>query len=492
LKRRLGVALALLTFAATAWPALARVGGGGGYSGGGSSGGGDGGDAGLIFGLVRLLIWLVFRHPVIGIPLVILILIVLAKMAKTGQFTGRVREHVTVYPRPGPASRSAVNFTPVRSTDPFFSEPLFLDFAQLVFARAHACRGANAKEPLGTWMAPPAIDKLFADRVQLESVSDVVFGATRIESIGTDAGFVVIDVAFEANLTEVRAGSAAQILANEKWTFRRKAGVRSPGPERMRALGCSGCGSTLEPKTDGTCPSCGAPRRGGLTQWEVTALPYADRRPLSAPELDVDEGGGVERGTDLPTIFDPRLGAAKRAFEGKHPDQPWAVFDARVREAFVALQSAWSKKTWEAARPYETDALYQTHRFWMERYAAFGLTNRVEQVAIAQVILVKLDADAFYEAATVRIVAQALDWTEDNTGNVVGGNKTRPRRFSEYWTFLRAIPGTAAAPASCPSCAAPLPPGGGATVCAYCGSKLEGGAFDWVASRIEQDDAYAG
>jgi hypothetical protein len=37
---------------------------------------------------------------------------------------------------------------------------------------------------------------------------------------------------------------------------------------------------------------------------------------------------------------------------------------------------------------------------------------------------------------------------------------------------------------------APLSPGGGATVCASCGGKLVGGAFDWVASRIEQDDAY--
>jgi hypothetical protein len=37
-----------------------------------------------------------------------------------------------------------------------------------------------------------------------------------------------------------------------------------------------------------------------------------------------------------------------------------------------------------------------------------------------------------------------------------------------------------------------LAPGGGATVCASCGSKLSGDATDWVGSRIEQDDAYAG
>ena len=53
-----------------ALPALARVGGGehfnsGSHSSSGGSGGGDGGT------IAELLIWLVFRHPAIGIPLVI-------------------------------------------------------------------------------------------------------------------------------------------------------------------------------------------------------------------------------------------------------------------------------------------------------------------------------------------------------------------------------------------------------------------------------------
>jgi predicted lipid-binding transport protein (Tim44 family) len=487
--RRLGAWIGLTAALAATTSALARVGGGGGYSGGGSDGGG--GDAGLIFALVRLLIWLVFRQPIIGIPLVILVLIVMVRMAKSGQLNLRVGENPTVYPQPTATRRGPANLTPVRATDPFFSEPVFLDFAQLVYARAHEARGTGTKEPLAPWMAAEAVDKLFADRVNLESVSEVVFGATRIASAATEAGFVRLDVEFEANLTEMRGGARAQILANERWSFRRKVGARSPVPDRMRALGCAGCGSTLEPKTDGTCPSCGAPRRGGLTQWEVAAIPYANRRPLTAPELDVDEGGGVERGTDLPTIFDPRLQAARRAFEGKHPDHAWPAFEQRVRDAFLALQAAWSNRTWELARPFETDALFQTHRFWMERYAAFGLVNRVERVEVSRLALAKIDSDAFYDAITVRIFARALDWTEDADGKVVGGSKTRPRAFSEYWTFLRPIPGSAAAPTSCPSCAAPLPPGGGATVCSYCGSKLVGGAFDWVASRIEQDDAYA-
>jgi predicted lipid-binding transport protein (Tim44 family) len=483
--------LAASTALASTATAFARVGGGGGYSGGGGSGGGGGGDAGLIFGLVRLLLWLVFAHPIVGIPLVIVIVIVVLNMAKSGTFGRSVGENPTVFPQQAPVRRGPANLTPVRSTDPFFSEPVFTDFAQLVYARAQEMRGTGNRQPLEAWMAQEAIDKLFADRVNLSSVSQVVFGATRIAQAATEAGFVRIDVEFEANVTERRGGGQTQVLCSERWSFRRKAGVRSPAPERMRALGCAGCGSTLEPGTDGACPSCGAPRRGGLTQWEVGGIPHANRRPLAPPELDVDEGGGIERGTELSTVCDPRLSAAKRAFEGRHPDHVWPAFEERVRVAFLALQDAWSSRRWERARPFETDALFQTHRFWMERYAAFSLVNRVEQVAVTRVALAKIDVDAFYESITMRIFARALDWTEDAAGKVVGGSTTAPRAFSEYWTFLRAIPGTAAAPSNCPSCGAPLVAGGGATVCASCGGKLVGGAFDWVASRIEQDDAYA-
>lgn len=488
--RKLAAAAAALAVAALSTGlALARVGGGGGYSGGGG-GGGDGGGAGLIFGLLRLVLWLVFAHPVLGIPLVIVIAIVVIKMAKSGALQRSVGENPTVYPRPVAARRAPANLTPVRSTDPFFSEPVFTDFVQLVYARAQEMRGVGNREPLEAWMAPQAIDTLFADRVNLTSVSEIVFGASRIVQSSTDAGFVRVDVTFESNLTEVRGGARAQVVCEERWSFRRKAGVRSPVPERMRALGCSGCGSTLEPRADGTCPSCGAARRGGLTNWEVADIPYANRRPLSPPELDVDEGGGVERGTELETVIDPRLPAAKRSFEGRNPDHSWPAFEDRVRVAFLALQEAWSRRDWERARPFETDGLFQTHRFWMERYTAFSFVNRVEDVAVTRIVLAKIDSDAFYESITVRVFARARDWTEDSAGRIVGGSKTAPRTFSEYWTFLRAIPGTVAAGTSCPSCGAPLSPGGGATVCASCGGKLVGGAFDWVASRIEQDDAY--
>ncbi|HVG25175.1 MAG TPA: hypothetical protein VND45_13545 [Thermoanaerobaculia bacterium] len=66
------------------------------------------------------------------------------------------------------------------------------------------------------------------------------------------------------------------------------------------------------------------------------------------------------------------------------------------------------------------------------------------------------------------------------------------RRWSEYWTFIRSrgttTSGTAAR--SCPNCGAKVAVGA-TGICQYCGGKLTTGEFDWVLSRIEQDEAYA-
>src|SRR5713226_2317309 len=73
------VAMILAIFASVALfttEALARVGGGQSYGGGGGHGGGGGGGAGaLIYLLVRFLLWLTIEHPVIGIPVDIIVIV---------------------------------------------------------------------------------------------------------------------------------------------------------------------------------------------------------------------------------------------------------------------------------------------------------------------------------------------------------------------------------------------------------------------------------
>jgi predicted lipid-binding transport protein (Tim44 family) len=175
-----------------------------------------------------------------------------------------------------------------------------------------------------------------------------------------------------------------------------------------------------------------------------------------------------------------------------HPDFSWSGFEQRVRATAVTLQDAWSSREWEKVRVYETDALFQTHRYWIDAYRRQNLRNVVDDFRVVRVQAVKITSDAFYEAITVRIWAEGRDYTIDADGRVVAGSKTSLRQWTEYWTFIRSVSAAAGdGRVSCPNCGAEVAVGASG-VCSYCGGKLTAGAFDWVLSSIEQDEAYAG
>jgi hypothetical protein len=107
---------------------------------------------------------------------------------------------------------------------------------------------------------------------------------------------------------------------------------------------------------------------------------------------------------------------------------------------------------------------------------------------------VKIQEDAFYNGITLRIWAEGYDFTVDSTGRVVSGSNSSLRQWSEYWTFIRNR-GSQTTPErvdlSCPNCAAPLKINA-AGICQFCGGKITSGEFDWVLSKIEQDESYSG
>src|SRR6185369_5309600 len=106
---------------------------------------------------------------------------------------------------------------------------------------------------------------------------------------------------------------------------------------------------------------------------------------------------GVEVGTDHPLVLAPDLPAQLRAFQARHPELSWEELRQRIVEVFARIQEAWSEGKWERARPYETDFLFQQHRYWIERYAAEGLRNRVEDVVVTDFGVAKVTVDAFLE-----------------------------------------------------------------------------------------------
>jgi hypothetical protein len=300
---------------------------------------------------------------------------------------------------------------------------------------------------------------------------------------------IMITLEFEANYTEDAGGQSTTWYTKEEWTFSRRRDVLSRAPDKITAIHCPKCGGALEPQADGACKHCGVKVVGGDFDWCVMGIEVL-RRLNKGPLLTADV---PEIGTDYPTILQPNLAAANRRFLALNPGFSWLRMESRIRAIFLSLQEAWTEGRWEKARPFVSDAMFQTQLSWINEYRRQHLRNVLEDVQIERTELVKITFDAFHDAVTYRLFASMIDYTADEQGTVLCGSKSRPRRFSEYWTFIRrrgAKP-PVAGNNNCPNCGAPLKINM-AGVCEYCQGKITSGDFDWVLSRIEQDEAYRG
>lgn len=491
MRRHLRPALLLVFFLFLAEVAWARVGGGQSYGGGGgsSSGGGDG--AGF---LLYLLIRLVFEVPVIGVPVLIAVvigfLVMNANSARqlkgnlSSQEARQWSETVT------PTRRAGQDLAELRRGDANFSTPLFLDFVTLLYTRVQTERTGDLASLAG-YVASEVRQSLVQQTrsAAIQEVRDVVVGSARITGL-TLGPVQSLKVDLETNFVEVGASGACPVYSVECWTLVRRAGVLSKGPQDITRLACPSCGSPAEFRADGSCPYCGQRAGNGAFAWVLQGIQVRSRVPR--PRLDLPQGG-EEIGTEDPTRMQPGFEMRRKEFTVRHPDFSWPDFERRVRHVFLSLQQSWSQGRWELARPFETDHLFSTHRYWLEAYARQGLVNRIEDVEIVKVLPVRIETDAWFDAMTVRIWASARDWTEEvGSGRLVAGSRDRERRFSEYWTFLRRSSFQrqgSGDPAACPSCGAPLEIGMSG-VCPYCDTKVTTGEFDWVLSQIEQDEAY--
>jgi len=508
LRQSLFMALAVgISVLLTNADALARVGGGQSYGGGGSSGGGGGGGGAgaLIYLLIRFLLWLTIEHPLIGIPVDILVIVAIAywfmKPSKPAVSVVASSPVLGIASAGSGISPQDVQraFNQLRRFDPNFSEIVFTDFCYALYGRAHDARGRGkaALDLLSPYLSEPARASLLQlNPANLKAVQGIIVGAMQVVDVrGLNGPIVQISIEFEANYTEFtpREGDPRGEMSyyvRERWDLERKRDLLSPTPEQATALHCPRCGAPLQKDTVGACAFCGTKIDSGEFQWYVRSIRTL-RREARGPLLTSDV---PEAGTDYPTITQANFAAVRAGFEQNDPTFSWADFQARAGLIFNELQSAWSTLNWERARPHETDSLFQMHRYWIDAYQRQGLRNALDQCQITAMQPVKIKADAFYNAITLRIFAQGYDYTVDTSGRIVSGSNRNLRRWSEYWTFIRngkAKPAAARADLNCPNCGAPLKVNA-AGICEFCGGKITSGEYDWVLSKIEQDDSYSG
>jgi hypothetical protein len=488
------LAVALLLVAGLA---LARPGGGHSYSGGSrssgsshsSGGGGGGGDGGVLF---ELLVVLLIEHPSIGVPLLILVVIgMLVRAAvqrgmKSWSTTPTDVSSVQVVEREGPAPRKQLE--QLRGSDPEFSLVLFEDFVYMLYAAVQRSR-ALGTGPLSAYLAPELAGAL--ENPALADVQGIVIGALRyVDVSGLGGGGLRVELELEANYVELlKNGQQYRYYVVDRLLLTRSPTAKSRPFARASKLDCPNCGAPLEALRGTECSYCRQQVGYGRFDWMVASLSSLSREPRG-PLLT---GNVEESGTELPTIADVSAPQRFQELQQRDPSLSWQSFSARVGHVFGELQVAWSGRDPLRIRPYVSDNLFQTMLYWIDLYVANRCRNVTENARILRMDLASVTSDKHYDAITVRLFATSIDYTIGDDGKLLSGSKSRQRSYSEYWTWIRgtARRGATRGDVNCPNCGAPLRIGMAGT-CEYCRVKVTAGEFDWVLSRIEQDDSYTG
>ncbi|HEX6732515.1 MAG TPA: zinc ribbon domain-containing protein, partial [Pyrinomonadaceae bacterium] len=356
---------------------LARVGGGQSY-GGGSSGGGDSDDGGaliwLLFELIRLLIYLTFEYPIIGIPLDILfvtgVIVYLYSRKKQSVSFSSITYGAppSVVPQGQRSNVVADSLARLRKFDPNFSEIVFSDFAYALYGKAHEARGRgrDALELFSPYLSEAARNSLLGrNSPGLQEVKGIIVGSMQIGQVdGLVTPVVRVSLIFETNYTEVTKANGGttemSYYVKERWELERKRDLLSPPPAQATALHCPRCGAPLQRDTVGACAYCGTKIDSGEFQWyvrKITLISKEARGPLLTSDVP-------EVGTDLPSVIQPDFEIVRARFDRNNPEFSWHDFQSRAKLIFDELQSAWSSLNWERARPHETDNIFQMHQYW--------------------------------------------------------------------------------------------------------------------------------
>ncbi|HEX5659418.1 MAG TPA: TIM44-like domain-containing protein [Polyangiales bacterium] len=449
--------------------AFARPGGGETFSSPGRDGGG-GGDGAIVFELIWFLLRLTFMYPKLMLPVLLVIAFLIWRSRQV-----RLEDWTTPqHPHP-PVMRT--DLTAVKTIDPDFSQVLFEDFAYRLYATVQRAR-PKGLDALAPYLESSVRESLV--RPDWPAVTSVVVGAMRVISCQLASEWVHVELGYEANI----GLPDRNLYVRERWQLRRSTKARTQPPKATR-LGCPNCGAPFRSTDHRRCEHCGQVVADGRFDWQLFAYSVLDER-AQPPALTADV---EEQGTDRPTVFAPDFQAQWQALCAKDPAlQVQLLLD---RTVLIHHELNASNGELERVRALISEGMVDYLGYWLEAYRAQGLRNLTEQVRITHAELVKVTRDRWFDAVTVRLFATGLDYTVDAKGDVVRGSKRRERDYSEYWTLIRGS-GTRGAPrseASCPNCGAPLAATMAGT-CKYCEVHVTGGEFDWVLSKIEQDDVY--
>ena len=467
----------LLVVPLGALPALARIGGGEHFDSGSSSGSGDGGDAGF---LIDIVIWLVFRHPAIGIPLVIVIAIVWYVQQKNrGDSSTRKALDRAEAERRTTVSASAVEgwVNALKAKDAGFELLPFLDRVRGLFLETQEAWFKRNLEPVRRHLSDATFQRLAVQLkiLHLQGVRDAIADprVLDVQIIGLEQNefFDTVHVRVKASLRDDDAPAnatdeQARALAMKKspepftevWSFVRKPGVQTKAGGDASQGKCPNCGAPFSGGAANTCEYCKAIVNSGNYDWVLAEITQGSEY---APTHETAEGLAKARQTDP--------GLSTEALEDRASLAFWKWVEAQVTGDASHLAKV-------AAPPF-----VETLKGDLEALKAAGKRKVMLECAVGAVNTRRLSSQGGLDLASVEIRWSARI-------GVVGVGQKPPSLPSQpqRWVIVlqrkqgaTTVTENGMATNRCPSCHAPLSDNGQPS-CEFCGTLLASGDKDWV------------
>jgi predicted lipid-binding transport protein (Tim44 family) len=114
-------------------------------------------------------------------------------------------------------------------------------------------------------------------------------------------------------------------------------------------------------------------------------------------------------------------------------------FADQTMDIFFKIQGAWMNRELTPVNQLLSDDIRRVFQEDIDRLRREGKVNRLENIAVRNVEVVEAWQEQGQDFVTTQIYANLLDYTTDEAGQLLGGSKTDPVKFEEFWTFSRPV-----------------------------------------------------
>ncbi len=366
----------------------------------------------------------------------------------------------------------------LREPDPNFSTVLFEEFVLALYSQAHARRSNHDRlAEFSAFLRPEAHSALL--QWPGGPARSVIVGGLQIRDVRFEADHVRVAVRIDAAHSEhTPRGTDEVFYVSEEWWLLRNMGTPSRPPDRIQIFVCPNCGAALDRMAGAECGYCGVKVDTGAYDWVVESIRLLKRDQEGPAPLFGRLTPGLTSPTEAPADVERRF----RELLRREPTLSWEGFKEHVAMVFEAIQKAWATGDFDVMRPFVTDRLLQYELYWIQRQAREGIRGAITGLRLTWIDLVEVASDRYFDHVTVRIFAAK---------GKLGQRVEKYHAHTEYWTLIRGRAESGRASEVCPSCGAALEVSREGR-CGHCGAFVSRGRFDWLLSRIEDQEAYEG